>query len=113
MVDENGMLVKISKNTNAFVANEHISDLGEKQGKTKHKIGSKVTGRILKMDPVKRRTTMTLQKSLLTCKTTALTSLEVQLFSLFASSNLLSVSYWKLIMYMNLTRRQILIALDQ
>ena len=77
MVDDNGMLVAISKNTKAFVANEHISDLGEKQGKAKYKVGSKVTGRILKLDPVKRKLTMSLQKSLLNSKSKPITSLEV------------------------------------
>lgn len=82
LVDDNGMLVRISKTTNAFVANEHISDLGEKQGKLKYKAGSKVVGRVLNVDPVKRKTTLSLQKSLLTSKTKPITSLEVGFFTL-------------------------------
>ena len=77
LVDQNGMLVKLSKNTNAYVANEHMSDLGEKHGKIKYKVGSKVTGRILKVDLAKRRTTMSLQHSLVSSKTKPLSSLEV------------------------------------
>lgn len=78
MVDDKGLLVNIARNLNAFVPNEHISDLGAQQGKTKHKVGSKVSGRILKQDPSKRRMTMTLKKALIGSKLKPLISWEVR-----------------------------------
>ena len=78
-MQEDGLLVNIAKEVNAFVPNEHISDLGEKQGKARHKVGSVVSGRVLTTDPGRKRASLTLKKSLVTSKLKPLTSWEVSL----------------------------------
>ena len=77
MVDDKGMLVNIDKDVNAFVPNDHISDLGEKQGKVKYKVGSAVTGRVLTVDPGRKRASLTLKKALVNSKIKPLASWEV------------------------------------
>ena len=85
MADSKGLLVNIDKDLNAFVPNEHISDLGERQGKAKYKIGAPITGKVLTVDPVRKRATLTLKQALVTSKLKPLTSWEV---SYFTSSHL-------------------------
>lgn len=48
LVDDNGLLVSMARDVKAFVPNDHISDLGAKQGKAKHKVGhrSRVPSRL-------------------------------------------------------------------
>ena len=77
MADSKGLLININKDLNAFVPNEHISDLGEKQGKAKYKVGSAVTGKVLTVDPAKKRATLTLKQALVSSKLKPLTSWEV------------------------------------
>ena len=77
MADSKGLLVNIDKDLNAFVPNEHISDLGEKQGKVKYKVGAAVTGKVLTVDPVRKRATLTLKQALVASKMKPLTSWEV------------------------------------
>ena len=37
-VDDKGLVLSLTKNTTAYVPNEHLSDLGVKQGKAKYKV---------------------------------------------------------------------------
>lgn len=71
------MLVNIAKDLNAFVPNEHISDLGERQGKAKYKVGSSVSGRILAVNAARKRASMTLKKALVNSKVKPLAAWEV------------------------------------
>lgn len=77
LVEEKGMLVNIAKDLNAFVPNEHISDLGERQGKAKYKVGSSVSGRILAVNAARKRASMTLKKALVNSKVKPLAAWEV------------------------------------
>ena len=78
LVDDKGVLVSLAKNLNAFVPNEHLSDLGAKQGKAKHRLGATVTGRILTADPARQRMTMTLKQALVSSKLKPLAAWEVR-----------------------------------
>ena len=79
LVDDKGVLVSLARNLNAFVPNEHLSDLGAKQGKAKHRVvGATVTGRILTVDPARQRMTMTLKQALVSSKLKPLASWEVR-----------------------------------
>lgn len=79
LVDNKGILVNLARNLNAFVPTEHASDVGSEKAKAKHRVGDKVTGRILKVDPARRRMTMTLKKALINSKLKPLASWEVRL----------------------------------
>ena len=78
LVDDKGVLISLAKNLNAFVPNEHLSDLGAKQGKAKHRLGATVTGRVLTVDPARQRMTMTLKQALVSSKLKPLASWEVR-----------------------------------
>lgn len=78
LADSKGLLVNIDKDLNAFVPNEHISDLGERQGKAKYKVGAAVTGRVLTVDPIRKRASLTLKQALVTSKMKPLTSWQVR-----------------------------------
>lgn len=61
---ENGMNVAISSSINGFVPTVHLADAALTHPELKYKVGAKVKGRVLSIDPVKNRLMLTLKQSL-------------------------------------------------
>lgn len=74
-IEDYGLLVSAGANVKGIVPKLHASDLGTDKGMSKFKIGQKVTGRVLQVDPSARKLTLTLKPGLLGSRLQPLASL--------------------------------------
>lgn len=67
-MEDYGLLVSAGPSVKGLVPVLHASDLGTVKALSKYKVGQKVTGRVLEVQPSNRRMTMTLKPALLGSK---------------------------------------------